>query len=164
MQQGFILPTVMIFLLIFTLLGLSALSLSQLEMHMSRNTQTAQMELESAETGLRTAEITLIRNQSISCLISMQFNPWKSDQTCQFSSNCQTGQYVIEPFPKYEYFCVKQGESQHTALFYRITAWFAFKQTKHPTIVQSIFVKPGELYKGKCHEIMVGRTSWQEIS
>lgn len=153
-QQGFILPMVLIFLMIFTLLGVSALTLSQLQMRMSHNSQSAAIDLQSAESGLREAEQQLEKTDPINCLIPLQFKPWQASQTCSFSG----GQYVIEHLSQNPANCIITENKQFLADYYRITAW------NQSRIVQSTFIKKGVDSPIKCRSVSEGRASWREIN
>lgn len=161
-EQGLILPTVLIFLMIFTLLGVSALTLSQLEMRMNHNNVSSFQELQSAEKGLSGAEQNLGNDRLISCLIPFQLKPWQSDQTCQIQTSKLIGHYVVEQLPSTDKFCISKDNLILQALYFRITAWTG--KSKHPLILQSIFIKPGaQLVNKECKPVSLGRSSWREL-
>jgi len=166
--QGLILPTVLIFLLIFSLLGISALTLSQLQLRMSQHALLAQKQLQTAETGLRLGEQNLTDGR---CLIPLQNYPWQTTTDCVFTVQQLTGHYVIEqlPSPPDVYVVAMSRRHEHseasvvkTALYYRITAWLT--QEKKPIIIlQSTFIKVGQPCNKGGKQVKVGRLAWREI-
>lgn len=157
-QQGIILITVLIFLLVLALLSLTALSTSQLQIHMSHNLGDTIQELQAAEAGLHAGEQQLLLNKKPMCFTEKPFvtksgeYPWLDQtNTCKISFAQIPVKYLIEQLP---------NETCRT--FYRVTAW-ATTNNNHPTIVQSIYARPTAKPGCEKNPVMAGRLLWEEL-
>lgn len=61
-QQGAVLITGLIFLLVLTMLGISAMSINALEERMAGNSRDLNLAFQAAESGLRDAELDILNN------------------------------------------------------------------------------------------------------
>lgn len=63
-EQGVILVTGLIFLLVLTMLGISAMSINTMEERMAGNSRDSNLAFQAAESGLRDAELDILNNIS----------------------------------------------------------------------------------------------------
>lgn len=161
-NQGIILPTVLIFLMMMSMLAMTALVVTQLEIRMSRNTINTVREFEAAETGLLAAEKTLQSTSFNKCLISLQAKPWQSKTSCTVLVDKNLVHYVIEPFPQFSQRYVWLQNNRLAAVYYRITAWVS-NHDNLPTILQSTYAMPGQSCADCDIRIQIGRMSWREL-
>lgn len=63
-EQGFILITGLIFLLVLAMLGISAMSINTMEERMAGNSRDLNLAFQAAESGLRDAELDILNNIS----------------------------------------------------------------------------------------------------
>lgn len=160
--QGIILPAALIFLMVFAMLGISALTLAQLEMRMGSNAGHRSCALQDAEAGLRTAERILQTPLLQKCLISLQPKPWQSKTSCTMSIEHNSVHYVIEALPNLDRQYVLHENCRYKAMYYRLTAWVSLTE-ELPTILQSTYAVAG-LPCPDCNiVIQPGRMSWREI-
>lgn len=136
MQQGIILMTVLVFLLVLALLSISALTTSQLQIHMSHNLGDEIQEYQAAEAGLIAGKKQLLRSEKPVCLSEALIkeqnkNPWlQQHNICTMNVAHFTVNYFIE-----------QRRSEICRTFYRVTAWATINDN-YPTLVQDIIAIP----------------------
>lgn len=173
-QHGIILATVLIFLLMLTVLGLSAMSGSVLQIHMSRSLHENLAEFEAAEMTLVIGEKHLNNAAPLECISSeplpkaQQENPWLTKKTCIVSgANHMKGHYFIERLK--DIGCVQGSKQNNTGIYYRITAWATVSDDGVPTILQSTYIQASqeicdEHNPATAHPIQAGRLAWRELS
>jgi type IV pilus assembly protein PilX len=137
-QQGLILITVLIFLLVLALLSLAALDNSQLQVRMSYNLKDYTQSLQAAEAGLLAAEKQLSAATKPSCLIN-----------CPIKFANTSIKYSIEPLA-----------SKSCRDIYRITAWVS---ESYPITVQSIYAVAIKDPACEKTPLAVGRLVWREL-
>ncbi len=144
-------------------LGISAITLAQLEMRMSRNTINNSREFEVTEAGLRVGERILLTSLQEKCLIPLQAKPWQSKTSCIMTTDKNEVHYVIEALPQPFHVYVLSQNNRWQALYYRITAWVSSNDNL-PTILQSTYGIAG-LPCPECDiRIHAGRMSWREFT
>ncbi len=156
-QQGIILVTVLIFLLIIALLSLSALNVSQLQVRMSYNVKDRTQTLQAVEAGLKTAEKQLLDATKPNCFsahklpIKKNPKPWlQLKNTCEAKLDNISVKYFIE-----------QLASQPCRVFYQITAW---TNDNYPTIVQTIYVLAASDPSCEKNYSALGQLLWRELN
>lgn len=145
-QHGFILCTVLFFLLMIALMVLSLLNSTHLELRMSQNYGMASQQFWAAEAGLKMAERSLAENSSAKCVQD------------SFSYVGYQVQYDTERIGLP--FC----SDQQIIYYYRITAR-AKQAQRQALILQTTYAKK---INKKCAEneekpIKEGRSSWREL-
>lgn len=146
-QRGFILVTVLFFLLMIALMVLSLLDTTHLELRMSQNYAMASQQFWAAEAGLKRAEVQLA---------DLLKNGYLHD------AFHYAGYHV-------EYDIKRLGlpfcSDQHIVYYYRITAK-AKQAQRNALILQTTYAKK---INKKCAEnkeksIIEGRSSWRELN
>lgn len=145
-QQGIVLITVLIFLLILSLLTLTMLSSSQLELRMSTNGAEEQVVFQAAEAGLTMTENQLNKHNFIACILNIQ-NVKIANQFNLMASNkiiCDTAK-------------------QYQLALYQITSK-AMARDHYSITLQSIYAIPFKSCDVQPMVIMKkGRLSWVEL-
>lgn len=157
-NSGFILLTVLIFLMIFSVLTLSALALSQLQIKISNNIGKAQRDFQQLDSGLRLLETKFLNSSVVDCLVDQQDKPWLTAQPCKLQINDQPISYVLEALPNRENTCILEENRKFTALNYRITVW-----NDLGLILQSRIITAGEPHNTECTVIDKKRYLWLQV-
>lgn len=145
-QDGTILAIVLILLAVLTLLGLTSLTVSQLEMRMSNNTFDNIEELQAAEAGLRAGENVLSENPQADEFIKRTQGAYPSIKDLSYGKLNYFGvavNYSLEQFP----ISVCLTTVDHKVWrrnFYRVTAW-ASRVGNNPVILQSTYAITQEM-------------------
>lgn len=144
-QFGFILVTLLIFLLMIGLLVLGLLNTTHLALRMSQNYSMASQQFQAAEAGLKIAEARLA-------------NLGKEILHGGFDYANYQVLYDIQRLSLP--FCI----DQHLAYYYRITAQ-AMQAKQHPLILQTTYAKKiNEICTGKEEKLIKeGRSAWREL-
>lgn len=145
-QHGFILVTVLFFLLMIGLMVLSLLNATHLELRMSQNYTMASQQFQAAEAGLKVAEARL----------ASLFK----EVTLHDSFNYAGYQVFYDIQRLNLLFCI----DQQLAYYYRITAQ-AMQVQRHAITLQTTFAKKTtETCTGKEEKLMQeGRSAWREL-
>lgn len=143
-QTGMILVIVLIFLFLLSLLAVSALNTSHLQLRMSQNFSDDGRLFEAAEIGLRTAEKKLMVGSH------------------QMNIDGIAVMYSIETLPKAS--CViATNHHKYAGIYYRITSEATWNKTESITL-QTTYALP---ISQKCNDATVavqsGRMSWREL-
>jgi Tfp pilus assembly protein PilX len=161
-QEGFILVTVLLFLLVLALLSVSALSNSQLQLRMSNNFSAELQELQTTETGLHAGERQLLQLTHDALPKENYLQPWTAKQYFTIRYNQTDVHYIIEPLTGIACLAMPNNQTQQGA-YYRITAW-TIKDEQQPFILQSTYARPID---GNCTTgerlLQPGRLSWREL-
>lgn len=161
-SPGFILPVVLLFLMIFALLAVNALTTSELELQMSRNTQQQMQNFAAADTGLNNIVQHLNQPENLVCFTGVTLTqPWRQTSYCSLQVADKQLQYVVEPLTEAGSGCVTdQKQQQHAIGFYRVSLWLA--QQHAPLILQATVALPlSEKCTSNLTEIHPGRLSWR---
>lgn len=167
-QRGIILVITLLLLFTLALLGLSAMTTSQLQLHMSHNLTGILREFEITESALDAIEKNF--SPANTCkyppfVKEQGKNPWLAPQHVSCTV-IQTGikmHYVVEEFPNE--ICVVKNLQKLPGTYYRITIWPEVK-IGEPTVLQStlITINPSAHCIEKMPLSHAGRTSWRELS
>jgi Tfp pilus assembly protein PilX len=156
-QKGMVLITVLIFLLVLSLLSLSALNTSQLQVHMSYNLKDSAQTLQAAETGLVAAEKQLISTKKPGCFSAQELSTDKNKKPwLQQANTCQT---KLAGIPV-KYF-IEQLVNQPCRTLYQITAW---TNDNYSTIVQNIYAVAINTSSCEKSPVAVGQLMWRELN
>lgn len=146
-QKGFILVTILFFLLIMSLMVLTLLNSAHLELRMSQNYAMASQQFRAAEAGLKIAE------EKLSTLVN---------ENTFHASFDYAGYEVVYDIQRFSSrFCLEK----QIAYYYRITAQAKQAQGRR-VILQTTYAKRlNEVCSGKEEKLTKeGRTSWRELS
>lgn len=173
-HQGIILISVLLFLLMLSLLSISALNSSLVQLKMAQNLNHGDRLFYTAETALQQATQLLIIKQPMHCLLATNlasFYPqqsitwWLSNITCRINlANRITAHYVIEKLTTDPCSQINQT-AQPGVDFYRVTAWTNGLSSNTPTILQSTVAVQSATHNAeactKLRKLDLGRQSWR---
>lgn len=172
-QTGHVLMTVLVFLVVFSLLGMSALTTTQLEMHGVRNWQDSSLEFAAAEAALQKAEQQLSDKHPPNCLRmgflmkGLDESPWQRLPSCKgpYPNPLISVHYVVEKNPKSICFISNNGPMTE-GFYYRVTA-LAGRGQELPTLLQTTYlqltVKPCLEPVKTDYLIKEGQLSWCQL-
>lgn len=144
-QTGMILAIVLIFLLILSLLAVSALSTSHLQMRMSQNFGDDVRLLQAAEVGLRAAEKKLIvgsyKLDFDGITVNYAIEPLTTDASCVFDDN----------------------HSKHSGVYYRITSQAGWNAKDLMTLEITYAQATAQKCANDKTAVQLGRLSWRQI-
>ncbi len=173
-SEGFVLLIVLVFIQIFSLLGLSAMNNVFLLLKTSNT-----LDIHSSYFHQSTVVLTIIESMVVhqipdcvipvtepDVLIAKSLNWWQS-YACSDTFSSLIYYYVVEPLAVDPCANIEHAGSSF-ADYYRITL-FLFSRTGGARIfLQSSLVRPDTTSKGRCngqkHVVRIGRQSWRELS
>lgn len=176
---GLVLVSVLLFLLMFSVLAITALNMATLQFRMTQNLIAGDRLFYAAETGLRQASRQLMSGHPSVCLLTTQPLAnyyaqqnaawWLAAQTCHVSSGDIKASYVIEELTHVA--CNKIESAIKAGVnYYRITAWAISAASQTPTILQSTLAVTNPLKQDnvaicdKVHTLSAGQQSWLLLS
>lgn len=160
-SPGFILPVVLLFLMIFALLAVNALTTSELELQMSRNTKQNIKDFSIAEVALKNIVEHLVQPEMLPCFTGVTLTqPWLQTSYCSLMAGDKQLRYVVEPLADAGSACIIDQQQYHLAGFYRVSLWLT--QQHAPLILQATVALPlSEKCTSNSREIGPGRLSWR---
>ncbi len=163
-QQGFILVTVLLFLFILSLLGISALTNSQLQLRMSNNFVAQLQQKQAVEAGLHTGEMQLQRLADDALPKEYYAQPWQAKQYFTIRYNQMEVHYIIEPLRLSSLACLQgQTKQLQQGAYYRVTAW-TVDLAQQPLIMQTTYLRPLQEPCVTTEKLLQpGRLSWREF-
>ncbi len=172
-HSGVILVTVLLFLFLFSLLAITSLQNSQLQMRMANNLTIYHQMLQAVTVGLKEGEQQLLTIPDSACIVyspteNMLIHPWLVGKSCRLSYNDQSVHYIIQQLMPDV--CIVIGiEANEQVLLekgalFQITAWI--EQFHQPAIAwQVTYAKTlGEDCIDPANKIKPGLLSWREIN
>lgn len=170
-QSGFVLNTMLMLLIIFSLLAISATEISIIEIRISNHMLHREHLLQTTMLCLQQAETVLIQHEYSQALST------EVASDAQYHDQ-KWWQEKAENFSPYELFVIEkianvpcsqiQGAQQSGVDFYRVTARAIKNPADEGIIMQSTFAKLAEQSlvcnnPQKIHAIKAGRQSWREV-
>lgn len=167
-ETGIVLITVLLFLQLFTILGLFALQNGFLAKMTSQAFYQHDKDQRQAEYILSEVE----KNGSVSCLttvterndwISKPLDWWKSSAMCAGHKNHYQYYYAIESLGE-DPCAYMEGQANKLAHYYRVTVLVLSENQKQKELLQSSIIKMDNMVReceGKPHPIIPGRQMWR---
>lgn len=178
-ERGVILVTVLVFLLLLMILGISAFDTSLLEVKISTNTHLANQYFESAESALRAGELATQQDQASTCFYSEAMSAdyfkskeisWWIQNACHASLRETELHFVVERIAMDP--CVqmtkKDGINMPGVVYYRVSARAIANNepSSYSKLLQSTLVKAEPQSSADCEKIRdipPGRQSWRQL-
>lgn len=164
-SPGFILPVVLLFLMVFALLAVSALTASELQLQMSRNTQRNMQDFAITDAALKNIVEHLTQPEMLACFSGVTLTkPWQQSAYCSLLVADKQLRYVVEPLTDAGVGCIRdQQQHPHLAGFYRVSLWLV--QQHAPLILQATVALPlSEKCTPNTPEINSGQLSWRIVA
>ena len=172
-QEGVVLVMALAFLMVMTMLAVSAMDASQLEVRAAHQGFELSKVFEQAEKSVLLGAKQLDGAEDSECL-QAEVSPnhffnhweawWKIGKTCQFNSKGISSYYVMESLGEPVCFIEKDSEEVHTGDLYRISGHSENSASGARADVQIIYLLPLEK-KMTCEEplktLSLGVQSWR---